>query len=92
MGFFWILVTGAIAGMIAGKYMKESQYGLPADIVLGVVGASTAALLVRLLGPSGGVGVVWSVIVAIVGSTLLLVAARRFMKLEPVPTRRPRRR
>jgi uncharacterized membrane protein YeaQ/YmgE (transglycosylase-associated protein family) len=92
MGFFWMVVIGAAAGWMGGRFMKAHEYGVRVDIVIGVVGALVAALLLRMLGPSDGLGAVASVLVAAIGATTLLFAMRRFMTAQPVPIRRPRRR
>lgn len=68
----WILV-GAIAGWIAGLIMKGSGSGLFMNIVIGIVGAFIGGLVMNLIGNVGVTGFnLWSLLVAVVGSVLLL--------------------
>ncbi len=90
MAFIWIVLIGAAAGFLGGKLMKPNENGAFIDPIAGAGGACVLALLVRVV--SGGVGVFASVIVALIGASILLVSARRFMKQAPVPTPRVRRR
>jgi len=39
MGLLTWIVVGAIAGWLAGQFMKGSGFGLIGDIVVGVIGA-----------------------------------------------------
>ena len=92
MGFIWIVVAGAAAGWAVGRFMTPNEYGPVGDIVVGVAGALVATLLFRFFGPAGGVGIVGGLIIVVAGATLLLFTARRFMKPEPAPAQRTRRR
>jgi uncharacterized membrane protein YeaQ/YmgE (transglycosylase-associated protein family) len=66
-----LIVTGALAGWIAGTLMRGAGYGLVVNIVIGVVGGLVGGKLFALLGvvPDG-----WLVnfALAVVGATLLL--------------------
>ena len=91
MGFIWVIVVGAIAGWMGGSFMKVNEYGVRADIAIGIVGAFVAAILLRMIGPAGA-GIIASVIVATIGAMILLFTLRRFMVTAPVATPRPKRR
>ena len=68
----WI-VLGLVAGFIASKIVNSSGQGLLMDIVLGVIGAVVGGLIFSFFGASGITGFnIWSVIVAIVGSIVVL--------------------
>ena len=68
----WILV-GGIAGWIAGLIMKGSGSGIVMNIVIGIVGAFIGGLIMNMIGDVGVTGFnIWSLLVAIVGSVLLL--------------------
>ncbi len=75
-GLLWWIVVGLIAGWLAGKVMKGSGYGVAMDIVIGMVGAVIGGFLFgRLVGfPFGGL--ISSVVVAFVGSLILIWLAR----------------
>lgn len=69
----WIIL-GGVAGWIASLIMgRDSQMGLLANIVVGIVGAFIGGLLMNLLGVQGTTGFdIWSLLVAIVGAIILL--------------------
>lgn len=90
MGLIWIVIVGGAAGWLGGQLMKPGEYGARVDIIGGVVGAFLSAFLMRVF--SDGLGAVWSVIVAIVGAGLFMLAMRRFINPAPVVTPRTRRR
>ena len=45
MFIIWWIIVGLIAGWITGKIMKGSGYGALMDIVIGIMGPSSAASL-----------------------------------------------
>jgi uncharacterized membrane protein YeaQ/YmgE (transglycosylase-associated protein family) len=66
-----LIVTGALAGWIAGTLLRGAGYGLVVNIVVGVVGGIVGGKLFALLGivPDG-----WliNLATAVVGALLLL--------------------
>jgi uncharacterized membrane protein YeaQ/YmgE (transglycosylase-associated protein family) len=70
-GLVWWIIVGLIAGFVTGKLMKGSGYGILMDIVLGMVGAVIGGYLMTALGIGGG-GLVYSIVVAIIGACLLV--------------------
>lgn len=74
-GIIWWIVVGLIAGWAAGKIMKGGGYGVIADIVLGIVGGIVGGWVVGLLGLGGG-GLIWSILVAILGAVILIGVTR----------------
>lgn len=79
-GIIWWIVVGLIAGWAAGKIMKGGGYGAFADILLGIVGAILGGWVVGLLGLGAG-GLIWSILVAILGA-VILIWITRFVKKE----------
>ena len=79
-GIIWWIIVGLIAGWAAGKIMKGSGYGVIADIVLGRLGGILGGWLVGQLGFGGG-GLIWSILVAILGAVILIWITRFFKKL-----------
>ena len=70
----WI-VLGLVAGFIGSKLVNKTGEGFVLDIVLGIVGAVVGGWLFSAFGAPGVTGVnVYSLLVAIVGSVVLLVA------------------
>lgn len=68
---FWI-VLGAIAGWIAGKLVGGSG-GLIKNIIVGVLGSILGGWLFSQFGKAGVTGINWwSLLVAVVGSVVLL--------------------
>jgi uncharacterized membrane protein YeaQ/YmgE (transglycosylase-associated protein family) len=70
----WIIL-GLIAGFIASKIVNKTGEGFLLDIVLGIVGAIVGGFLFSLFGASGVTGLnIYSMVVAIVGAIVVLVA------------------
>lgn len=74
-GIIWWIVVGLIAGWAAGRIMKGGGYGMIADIVLGILGGILGGWVVGKLGYGGG-GMVWSILVAILGAVILIAITR----------------
>ena len=69
------IVLGLIAGFIGSKLVNKTGEGLILDIALGVVGAVVGGWVFRIFGMSGVTGLnVYSLIVAVVGAVVFLVA------------------
>lgn len=78
MGLLWFLIIGAVAGWLAGQFMRGNGFGLLGDIIVGVIGAFIGGYL----WPSGisivSNPLIGRLIVAFVGAILLLFVARLF--------------
>ena len=78
----WIIL-GLIAGFIGSKIVDKQGQGSWLNMALGIIGALVGGFLFSLFGSSGVTGLnIWSMIVAIVGSVVVLliynaVAGRR---------------
>ncbi|HWY66184.1 MAG TPA: GlsB/YeaQ/YmgE family stress response membrane protein [Rhizomicrobium sp.] len=70
------LIIGAVAGWLAGQFMKGGGYGLVGDIVVGIVGAFIGGWLAGILGLNIGGGLIASIITATLGAILLIVILR----------------
>jgi uncharacterized membrane protein YeaQ/YmgE (transglycosylase-associated protein family) len=69
----WIIL-GLIAGFIGSKIVDRSGQGFWLDIALGIIGAIVGGFLFEFFGGTGITGLnIWSMIVAIVGSVVVLV-------------------
>lgn len=73
----WI-VLGAIAGWLAGQFMKGGGYGLVGDIILGILGAIIGGFLTGvILGRDLVSGFnIESLIVAFIGAVILIAISR----------------
>jgi uncharacterized membrane protein YeaQ/YmgE (transglycosylase-associated protein family) len=78
------LVVGAIAGFLAGQFMKGSGYGLGMNIVIGIVGAFIGGFLMTVLGIGGEAGLVGSIVVAFIGAVVLIWLVRMLPGRSPV--------
>ena len=68
----WIIL-GLIAGFIGSKIVNREGQGFWLDIALGIIGAVVGGFLFDLFGATGVTGLnIWSIIVAIVGSVVVL--------------------
>ena len=76
------LVLGALAGWIASIVMKtDASQGLLGDIILGIVGAFIGGFIFNAMGASGATGFnLYSLIVAIIGSVVLIYLGRMLFK------------
>jgi uncharacterized membrane protein YeaQ/YmgE (transglycosylase-associated protein family) len=74
MSFLAWIVLGLLAGFIGSKIVNKQGEGVFLDIILGIVGAVIGGWLFNTLGASGVTGVnLYSLLVAVVGSVVLLV-------------------
>lgn len=78
-GLIWWIIIGLIAGWAAGKIMKGRGFGMIGDILLGMVGGIVGGWVVGLLGIGGG-GLIWSILVSILGAVILIWLARMIKK------------
>jgi len=76
----WWVIVGLIAGWATGKIMKGGGYGTLMDIVIGIVGALIGGFLMRLLGGSGQGGMIYTILVAILGGVILTWLIRQLKK------------
>jgi uncharacterized membrane protein YeaQ/YmgE (transglycosylase-associated protein family) len=68
------LILGLIAGFIGSKIVNNSGEGMFLDIVLGIVGAIVGGFVFSAIGGRGITGFnLYSIIVAVVGSVIVLV-------------------
>ena len=75
MSFLAWIVLGLLAGFIGSKLVNKQGEGMMLDIVLGIVGAIVGGWLFNTFGASGVTGLnLYSLLVAVVGSVVLLVA------------------
>jgi uncharacterized membrane protein YeaQ/YmgE (transglycosylase-associated protein family) len=92
MSYLFIVVIGAVAGLVAGQYLKGSEMGKGPDLAAGAVGAAVLVLLVRMVGPAAASGFAMSAILAIIGAIASLYVMRSYTKSKAVPVARARRR
>ena len=78
MELLWFVLIGAVAGWLAGQFMKGSGFGLLGDIIVGVIGAFIGGYLFRKIGVELGGGFIGRVIIAFAGALLLLFVIRLF--------------
>lgn len=75
MSFVAWIVLGLIAGFIGSKVVNNTGEGLIGDILLGILGAVAGGWLFSSLGQPGVTGVnLYSIVVAVIGSIVLLMA------------------
>jgi uncharacterized membrane protein YeaQ/YmgE (transglycosylase-associated protein family) len=69
------LILGLIAGFVGSKIVNSEGQGFMLNIALGVVGAIVGGFLFSVFGATGVTGLnLYSMIVAIVGAIVVLVA------------------
>ena len=74
MSFLAWIVLGLLAGFIGSKIVNKTGEGFFLDIILGIVGAVVGGYLFNTFGAAGVSGLnLYSLLVAVVGSVVLLV-------------------
>lgn len=76
----WWIIVGLIAGWATGKIMKGGGYGTAMDIVVGIAGALIGGFVMRFLGGSGQGGMIYTILVAILGGVILTWLIRQLKK------------
>jgi len=80
MGILSWIILGLIAGFIGSKIVNREGQGFWLDMVLGIIGALVGGFLFDLFGASGVTGLnIYSMIVAVVGSVVVLVVYNAVM-------------
>lgn len=78
MTLLWFVIIGAIAGWLAGRFMRGNGFGLLGDIIVGIIGAFVGSWLFGATGVAIGGGLIGSLVVAFVGAVVLLFVVRLF--------------
>jgi len=76
MGLLWFIIIGALAGWLAGQFMRGQGFGLLGDIIVGVIGAFIGRYISQAAGLGLGSGLIGTLIVAFLGAILLLFIVR----------------
>jgi uncharacterized membrane protein YeaQ/YmgE (transglycosylase-associated protein family) len=79
MGILLWIIFGALAGWIASMFMaSDSNQGLVADVIMGIIGAVVGGYIMEFLGYSGVSGFnLYSVAVAVLGACIVIFIGRR---------------
>ena len=92
MSYLFVIIIGAIAGWVAGQYVKGSELGLAPDLIAGAAGAALAVLITRIIGIEAATGFLMSLVVSVIGGLVGLFSMRHATKEAPVPVKSRRRR
>ncbi|MBN1471519.1 MAG: GlsB/YeaQ/YmgE family stress response membrane protein [Syntrophaceae bacterium] len=76
----WFLIVGGMVGWLAGMITRGQGFGIPVNILIGIVGAILGGWLSRVIGISIG-GSVTVFLMAIVGAVILVILTRFFKRL-----------
>ncbi|MGB1270073.1 MAG: GlsB/YeaQ/YmgE family stress response membrane protein [Flavobacteriaceae bacterium] len=79
-GLLYSLIIGALAGWLAGKFMKGGGFGLLINIVLGIVGGLVAGWLFSTLNINFIDGIIGDVLKGAIGASVVLFVAGLFKK------------
>jgi uncharacterized membrane protein YeaQ/YmgE (transglycosylase-associated protein family) len=80
-GFIAWIIIGALAGWLAGLFVRGGGFGLFGDIIVGIIGAYVAAWLLPRLHVALAHGFVGSVVDAAIGAIVLLFLLRLVRRL-----------
>ena len=70
------LIIGAIAGWLAGVFVKGGGFGLIGDIIVGIIGAFLGGWLAGVFHIHVGGGWISTILTAAAGSIVLLIILR----------------
>ena len=79
VGIILFLLIGAVAGWLAGKLMQGGGFGLIVNIIIGVIGGFLGGWLMSLAHIQKA-GLLWELIVAVIGACVLLFIVSLFKK------------
>jgi uncharacterized membrane protein YeaQ/YmgE (transglycosylase-associated protein family) len=79
VGIIWWLIVGLIAGWLTGKIMGGGG-GILMDIIIGLIGALAGGFLMSLLGFRAEGGLIYTIIVAVIGAVLLTWIYRKIVR------------
>lgn len=80
-GIIWWVLVGLVAGFITGKIMSGGGYGALMDIVVGILGALAGGFIMsHVFGADASGGLLYSIIVAVIGAVLLTALLRLVTK------------
>jgi uncharacterized membrane protein YeaQ/YmgE (transglycosylase-associated protein family) len=71
LSLVWSLLIGAVAGWLAGTFMRGRGFGVLKNVIVGIVGAVVGRILFSLAGFHGA-GIVASIVTATVGAIVVL--------------------
>ena len=83
MGIIGWIILGGLAGWVGSKIMKtDESMGVLANIIVGIIGAVVGGFIVTMFGADQGVNGfnIWSFLVALLGSIILLWIVKAFRK------------
>lgn len=80
MGIISWIIIGALAGWLASMITgNNDKMGAGKNILVGIIGAFIGGFVMNLIGGTGITGFnVWSLVVAIIGSVILLLIINAF--------------
>ena len=76
MHILWWIVVGVIAGWVTGKIMQGSGFGFWVDMLVGIAGAFVGGFIAGHLGLAASGGMLYTIIIAIIGAVLLVFLFR----------------
>lgn len=79
MDLLGFLLIGLIAGWIADMLVKNSNFGLVGDLIVGVIGAFIGGFIFNLLGIDA-YGLLGNIIMAVIGAVVLLLLLNAFTR------------
>jgi len=79
-GLLYSLIIGALAGWLAGKFMKGGGFGVLINVVLGIIGGVVVGWLFSTLNINFIDGVIGDILKGAIGASLVLFVAGLFKK------------
>jgi len=80
MGIIMFIIVGGIAGWVASNFMKGQSLGLLMNIILGIGGAFVGKFIFGMLGMGYGSNILGAIVIATVGSVIVLFVANKLKK------------
>ena len=73
----WYLIVWAVAGWLAGLFVKGHGFGVWVDVIVGVIGGVIGGFLLSIVGV-GTYGLIGELIASFIGAVVLLWVMRLF--------------
>jgi len=77
VGIIWWIIVGLIAGWVTGKIEGSPGKGALMDIIIGLIGALIGGFLMQVLGFAGEGGMIYTIVVAVIGAVILTWIVRK---------------
>ena len=80
MNFIWFIVIGGIAGWLSGRVIKGSGFGVPGNIIVGIIGSIVGGWVFNFFNISTSGKTIGPFITAFCGALIVLFIVGKLSK------------